>query len=62
MTSCRKLIDINSGYNKSVYKLIAGKRKEAIDAEKNALHAAYAIGIRNYSYESWQAIEQYLYN
>lgn len=62
MTSCRKLVDVNSGYNKSVYKLIAGKRKEAIDAEKNALHAAYAIGIRNYSYENWVAIENYLYN
>jgi hypothetical protein len=62
MTSCRRLVDVNSGTNKSVYKLISGKRKEAIDAEKNALHAAYAIGIRNYTYEHWKAIEHYLYN
>lgn len=62
MTSCRQIIDMNSGYNKAVYKLIAGKRKEAMDAEKNALHAAYAIGLRNYNYENWQAIENYLYN
>jgi len=62
MTSCRKLIDNNSNYDKSVYKLISGKRKEAIDGEKNALHASYAIGIRNYTYEDWQAIETYLYN
>lgn len=62
MTSCRRLVDVNSGTNKSVYKLISGKRKEAIDAEKNALHAAYAIGIRNYTYEHFQAIEHYLYN
>jgi phage terminase large subunit GpA-like protein len=62
MTSCRRLVDINSGTNKSIYKLVSGKRKEAIDAEKNALHAAYAIGIRNYTYEHFQAIEHYLYN
>jgi len=61
MTSCRKLIDINGSYNKEVYKLIPGKRKEAMDAEKNALHAAYAIGIRNYTHTQWQAIEHYLY-
>jgi phage terminase large subunit GpA-like protein len=62
MTSCRRIVDANSGYNKAVYKLIAGKRKEAIDAEKNALHASYAIGLRNYGYENWKAIEDYLYN
>jgi len=62
MTSCRRLVDVNSGTNKSIYKLVSGKRKEAIDAEKNALHAAYAIGIRNYTYEHFQAIEHYLYN
>jgi phage terminase large subunit GpA-like protein len=62
MTSCRKLIDINAGYNKTIYKLIAGKRKEAMDAEKNALHASYAIGIRHYTHDMWKAIENYFYN
>jgi len=61
MTSCRKIIDSRSSYNKSVFKLIPGKRKEAMDAEKNALHASYAIGLRNYSHANWQAIENYLY-
>lgn len=61
MTSCRKLIDTN-GTNKTVYKLIAGKRKEAIDAEKNALHASYAIGLRNYTHGHWAALEQYFDN
>jgi len=62
MTSCRKILDSNSSYNKAVFKLIAGKRKEAMDAEKNALHASYAIGIRNYTHSHWQAIERYLYD
>ena len=61
MVSCRKLIDTNSSYNKSVFKLIPGKRKEAMDAEKNALHASYAIGIRNYTHSHWKAVEDYLY-
>jgi len=55
------LIDTNSSYNKSVFKLIPGKRKEAMDAEKNALHASYAIGIRNYTHSHWKAVEDYLY-
>lgn len=61
MTSCRKLIDLNSSYNKSVFKLIPGKRKEAMDAEKNCLHAAYAIGIRNLTNEYWKEVENYYY-
>ncbi len=61
MTSCRKLIDPNSSYTKSVFKLIPGKRKEAMDAEKNALHAAYAIQVRNYTYEGWKRLENYYY-
>ncbi len=61
MTSCRKILDMNSSYSKPVYKLIPGRRKEAIDAEKLALHAAYAIGIRNYTHAQWKAIESYLY-
>ena len=62
MTSCRKLIDLNSSYSKEVYKLIPGKRKEAIDGEKNALHAAYALGIRNLTNDYWRSVEDYLYN
>ncbi len=64
MCSCRKITDSgsNNSFSKAVFKLIAGKRKEAMDAEKNALHAAYAVGIRNYTNDHWRAIEQYLYN
>lgn len=62
MVSCRKLIDVSSGYNKAIYKLIPGKRKEAIDTEKNALHASYAVGIRNYTHAHWVALENYFYN
>jgi phage terminase large subunit GpA-like protein len=61
MTSCRKIIDGSTSY-KSVFKLISGKRKEAMDAEKNALHAAYAINIRNLTHAYWQALESYYYN
>jgi len=61
MTSCRKIIDVNSSYSKSVFKLIPGKRKEAMDAEKNALHSAYALGLRNYSHADWAALEKYYY-
>lgn len=61
MTSCRKIIDVNSPIGKNVFKLIPGKRKEAMDAEKNALHAAYAIGIRNLTNENWLALEKYYY-
>lgn len=62
MTSCRCIVSPESGYNKKIYKLIPGKRKEAIDCEKNALHAAYAIGIRNYTWEHWHALEQHYYS
>lgn len=62
MTSCRKLIDAESSYNKFVYKLVPGKRKEAMDGEKLALHASYALGIRMYSNDKWREKEQYLYN
>lgn len=62
MTSCRKLIDVTSSYTKEVYKLIPGKRKEAIDSEKMALHASYAIGIRNYTHTAWAALEKYYYD
>jgi len=61
MLSCRNLIEAGRSV-KSVYKLIPGKRKEAIDAEKNALHANYASGIRNYTLDHWKALEAYYYN
>lgn len=62
MTSCRKIIDTDSSYTKPVFKLIAGRRKEAMDAEKNALHAGRSLGLHNYTNDNWRAIEQYLYN
>ena len=62
MTSCRKLFDKNSSYTKSVFKLIPGKRKEALDAEKMSLHSSYALGLRNYSHAQWKSIEDYLYS
>lgn len=61
ITSCRKLIDVTGSTQKEVYKLISGKRKEALDCEKNSLHSAYAIGIMRYTSEHWKAIETYLY-
>jgi len=61
MTSCRKIVDVNSSYGKAVFKLIPGKRKEAMDAEKNALHASYAIGVRNLTHAYWQQLESYYY-
>jgi phage terminase large subunit GpA-like protein len=61
MTSCRKLIDVNSSYGKSVFKLIPGKRKEAMDAEKNALHASYALNLRLFTNERWKAFEDHFY-
>jgi phage terminase large subunit GpA-like protein len=62
MTSCRKLIDMTSCYTKEVYKLVSGRRKEAMDCCKNAFHAAYAIGLRDYTNTRWQAIEDYLFD
>ena len=61
MTSCRKIIDIDSPRATSIFKLNPGKRKEAMDAEKNALHAAYAVGIRNLTNDGWKALENYYY-
>lgn len=60
--SCRKLIDVTGNSQREVYKLISGKRKEAIDCCKMAFHAMIAIGIRDYSDGHWQAIEAYLYS
>lgn len=58
--SCRK--DFETDNKKAGYKLISGKHKEAIDCEKMALHAAYAIQIRNYTNTHWNAIELHLYH
>jgi len=62
MTSCRKLIDVRSGTQREIYKLVSGKRKEAMDAEKNVIHSAYAIGIPSFTTEHWKQLENYLYN
>jgi phage terminase large subunit GpA-like protein len=58
--SCRKIVEAGRSI-KSVFKLIPGKRKEAIDAEKNALHANYAYGIRNFTHSHWSALEAHYY-
>lgn len=57
--SCRKTFETDT--QKAGFKLISGKRKEAIDCEKMALHAAYAIQIRNYTNVHWAALEQHLH-
>jgi hypothetical protein len=57
--SCRKTFETDT--TKAGYKLIAGKHKEAIDCEKMALHAAYAIQIRNYNNFHFAALEQHLH-
>ena len=62
MTSCRKIIDTNSSYGKAVYKLVSGKRKEAMDCEKLAHHAHIAIGIQNYTFDMWKELEDYYYS
>ena len=59
MLSCRKIIDETGNSTRATYKLVSGKRKEAIDACKNAFHAAYAIEIRNYTNEAWEQRENY---
>lgn len=53
MTSCRKLLV----GNKLVYKLVAGKRKEAMDCTKLAFWATYALRLREYTSAHWTAIE-----
>lgn len=58
--SCRKLIDVTGNSTKEFYQLVSGKRKEAMDCCKNAFHAAYAINIRDFSEDKFQAIERYL--
>jgi phage terminase large subunit GpA-like protein len=57
--SCRKTFETDT--QKGGFKLISGKHKEGIDCEKMALHAAYAIQIRNYTNIHWAALEQHLH-
>lgn len=56
--SCKKIV--LSG-NRYMYKLVPGRRKEAMDGEKNALHAMYACGIHNYTSAHWSELEKMLY-
>jgi phage terminase large subunit GpA-like protein len=58
--SCRKAFETDN--MRSGFKLISGKHKEAIDCEKMALHAAYAIQVRNYTNTHWAALESHLYS
>ena len=60
MLSCRKIIE--KGGSKGIYRLVSGKRKEAMDATKNAFHAAYALGLHNLEEARWKAIEDYLWS
>jgi phage terminase large subunit GpA-like protein len=57
--SCRKTYE--GELNKAMYKLISGKHKEALDCEKMALHASYAIQVRTYTNAHWSAIEKHIY-
>lgn len=60
--SCRNIIENKSGYNQEVFKLIPGRRKEAMDGEKLALHASYALQIRLYTNSHWAELEEYYYS
>ena len=60
MTSCRKIIDVTSNTTKERYLLISGKRKEAMDACKNAFHSAYYLRIREYTDSRWKELETWL--
>lgn len=58
MLSCIKRLSVG---NKLVaFDLKPGKRKEAIDCEKMALHAAFAVGYRLYTETHWSEIEKSL--
>jgi phage terminase large subunit GpA-like protein len=58
--SCRKLVDVTGNSQKEFYQLVSGKRKEAMDCCKNAFHANYASGIREFSDDKWKAIAKHL--
>lgn len=58
--SCVKTF--SEGLNKGAYKKKASASKEGIDCEKMALHAMFALQIRNYTEKHWAEIENYLYS
>lgn len=51
----------NDGASRGGFMKKPGFAKEVIDCEKMALHAAYAIQIRNYTDKHWAEIERYLH-
>lgn len=57
--SCVKTFD--EGGKRGGYVKKASSNKEAIDCEKMALHASYAVNIRNYTNQHWSEIENYLH-
>ncbi len=59
--SCRK--KFATGVYNNQFKLIGGKRKEAIDCEKMALWASYATngGLRNWTEKMWKQLEEAVY-
>lgn len=56
MLSCIKRVTSDNKITR--YELKPGKRKEAIDCEKLALHAAYGIQLRNWTDEHWIQAER----
>lgn len=56
MLSCTKEISVDGKITR--FKLKPGKRKEAMDSEKLALHAYYAIQLRNWTDEHWFKAEK----
>lgn len=63
MTSCRKVLEHRrDGTLMEVMRLIPGKRKEAIDAEKMALQANRAIGLHNAEDAFWTELERHYYS
>ena len=61
MLSCTKRISTDGKITR--FEVKPGKRKEAIDCEKLALHAYFAIQLRNWTDEHWfQAEKQILKN
>lgn len=57
--SCVKTFDTGNARGGYIKKPSANK--EGIDCEKMALHAAYAIQLRNYTDQHWTEIENYLH-
>jgi hypothetical protein len=59
MLSCRQIIDPRS--KKEVFKLIPGKRKEAMDTEKMAYWCMVSLGLRDATPEYWEELEAHYY-